>query len=111
MRPSLALSFALLAIPAAGDAQAACTRADLAGTWVIGSEYGYCTATVSSTGRLSGGCGSGSIAITSACKVTGTIQGERFEGRTEALSPRSALKPNHIIGYGPGLGGIAGYRR
>lgn len=95
----------------ADAASAACTLNALAGEWRIGSEDGYCIAKVSKTGKLSGECGGGTISITKDCKVTGRIGGQTFEGRTDAIPTKSSLKPNQIIGYGPALGGVAGYRR
>jgi hypothetical protein len=93
-------------------ANAACTVAALAGTWVMATPSIVCEAKVSSTGRITGDCGAGRLDITTdGCRVTGVLSGMKFVGRTEAISARSGLKPNHILGIGPEIGTLAGFRK
>lgn len=94
----------------AGAAQANCSTASLAGSWAFTTGTSICTATVSSAGVVTGTCGSGMVSMTSACKLSGTINGQTVAGRSEAIAPASALKPNLLI-MSIGTKMNAGYRK
>jgi hypothetical protein len=92
-------------------ANAACRTSALAGTWVVINDEGSpCLANVNTAGVISGGCGPGRIALSSTCRLTGSVGGRAFEGRTEAIASNSPLVPNLMIARigGPGF---LGYRR
>lgn len=87
------------------SAHAACSTATLAGSWTtIGqAATGYdlivCSASLSTTGVISnvhcsnGQAFNGTLALTSACKITGKISGQSVRGRTNDSSagPTMAL--------------------
>ena len=93
------LWLSLLAIAATvGSANAACSTSALAGKWVFFVDSPACTATISTTGVIAGCGSSGTITMTSACKWTATVDGKGYNGRSEAISAGSSLKPNLLIG-------------
>lgn len=119
MKPALLALAVLLALP--GIAEAACSTASAAGTWriAVSNSMGedVCPVSVASTGVVAGTCrsglkASGKIALASDCRITGSILGAAVTGRTEALDPKSTLKPNIMMLYGDParVGTVAGYR-
>lgn len=89
---------ALVLLGMAASASANCSTASLAGTWVSFKDTGPCTATISAAGVMTGTCGSGTLAMTAACKFSGTVGGKPVSGRSEAIAAASALKPNLLLG-------------
>lgn len=108
---SIVLGAAVAMALSAAPAIAACKTSAMAGTWRVATDAGICVATVSTSGGITGTCGTGSLALTSACKLTGKMGGRSFEGRTEAIATGSSLRPNLFLAWGSYFGGIAGYRR
>ncbi len=85
------------------SAQAACSTANMAGKWTLIGQDSVCTATIQTSGAFSAVCSSppnysGSLSVTSACKVSGTASGIAFKGRTEPIPGNSALKPTLLVG-------------
>jgi hypothetical protein len=80
-----------------GSASAACSTSSLAGQWVVFVDNPGCIATITTAGVITG-CGGGTVAMSSACKWTATVDGQGYSGRSEALGPSSTLKPNLLIG-------------
>jgi hypothetical protein len=107
----LGFAVTLFLIAAAGMAQANCSTANLAGTWTSFNGSGLCTATISSAGVVTGTCGSGTVAMTSACKFSGTIGGKSLTGRSEAIAAASALKPNLLVGSTSANTPLVAYRK
>jgi len=105
MKISAALTICLV-FAAPTIAEAACKTTSLAGQWqiVAGDLSGadQCLMIIGPTGAVSGSCTStslsGSLTQTSACLITGKINGAAFRGRTEMLETTSALKPALITG-------------
>lgn len=105
----LATCMVLVSLCAASAAEASCATAKLGGAWKI-SAHGLdggndvCDATLTTGGAMTlicllSGKSYGSIQLDSTCKVTGTVFGQPFTGRTEVILTSSAGKPNLIIGY------------
>ena len=84
-------------------AHAACSTASMAGKWTLVGQGQVCTATVATSGAFTTVCSAppnftGTLVVTSACRVSGTASGIAFKGRTEAIPVGSTLKPTLIIG-------------
>jgi hypothetical protein len=88
------------------SAHAACTTADMAGTWQVSiydvnydtASLRACVVSISETGAIAGTCGSGSFRINSrTCQWKSTIL-QKFTGRTEHIDAASPLKPNLLMG-------------
>ena len=84
-------------------AQAACSTANMAGKWTLIGQDSVCAATIQTNGAFSAICSSppnysGTLSVSSACKVSGTASGIAFKGRTEPIATNSALKPTLIVG-------------
>ncbi|BBE71317.1 hypothetical protein [Oharaeibacter diazotrophicus] len=117
MSKILTAAVLLASLAAAGSAEAACNTAALAGKWSIAAASGtLCTITVTTAGVTSGTCSgfsaAGKLALSSACKLSGTVLGGSITGRTEVIATTSPLKPNLMLGLGGGIiGPFAAYRQ
>ena len=120
MRYAVVIATFLLAVPSV--AEAACSTASVAGDWLFTIQNGrgqdICPGKLTSTGNLSGKCLSGlpmfgKIAVDSRCKITGSVVGATFTGRTDTIPVGSALVPNLMMGYGPmnAAGSVHGFRK
>lgn len=94
-----ALGAALL-VAASASAEAACSTAAMAGKWTVIGQDQVCTASVSTTGVISGvHCSSapttwsGQLSLSSACVLSGTIAGNSVKGRSNPIASTSAAKP------------------
>lgn len=86
-----------------GSAEAACSTANMAGKWTLIGQDSVCVATIQLNGSFSAVCSappnySGSLTVTSACKVSGIASGIAFKGRTDPIPGNSALKPTLLVG-------------
>jgi hypothetical protein len=103
-----ALTFGAITTPAL----AACSTSALAGNWLLALSDGPpCSLTISTVGAVSGTCGSGRVALSTDCKLTGRVAIYTVNGRTEAIATNSPLKPNILIGSTTFNDGFIGYRR
>jgi hypothetical protein len=109
MRIALIISF-LVVFLAPASAYAGCSIRDVAGRWLLQTvEYEACIATISSTGRVTGTCGTGSLAVSAGCAISGKLNGIRVRGRTENVAGTNR-KPNLFNGLWGSYMGVIGFR-